>query len=46
MAIDVSREKKADSLAGRCPLESERASLESACRGESNGIGFEASACL
>jgi len=46
MAIEVSRVKKADTSAGRCPPESGRVSLESARRGESNGIGLEASACL
>jgi len=46
MAIEVSRVKKADTSAGRCPPESGRVSLESARRGESNGIGPEASACL
>jgi len=46
MAIEVSRMKKADTLAGRCPPESGRVSLESARRGESNGIGLEVSACL
>jgi len=46
MAIEVSRMKKADTSAGRCPPESGRVSLESARRGESNGIGLEASACL
>jgi len=38
--------KKADTLAGRCPLESGGVSLESARRGELNGIGLEASSCL
>jgi len=46
MAVDVSRERKGDSLVGRYPPESGRVSLESAHRGESNGIGPEASACL
>jgi len=46
MAIDVSREKKGDTLAGRCPPESGRVSLESARQGESNDIGLEVSACL
>jgi len=46
MAIAVSRMKKADIWEGRCPAESGRVSLESARRGESNGIGLEASACL
>jgi len=46
MAIHVCREKKADTLAGKCPPESGRASLKSAHRGESKGIGFEASAGL
>jgi len=46
MAVEVSKEKKGDTSAGRCPAESGRVSLESARRGESNGIGPEASACL
>jgi len=46
MAIDVSREKKGDTSEGRCPPELGRVSLESARRGESNGIGLEAFACL
>jgi len=46
MAIEVSSMKKADSLAGRCPLELGGVSLESARRGGSNGIGLEASAWL
>jgi len=46
MAIDVSSMKEADTSAGRCLLESGGVSLESARRGESNGIGLEASACL
>jgi len=46
MAIEVSRMKKADTSAGRGPPESGRVSLESARRGESNGIGLEVSACL
>jgi len=46
MAIEVSRMEKADTAAGRCPPESGRVPLESARRGESNGIGLEASACL
>jgi len=46
MAIEVSSMKKADTLAGRCPLESGGVSLESARRGELNAIGLEASACL
>jgi len=46
MAIEVSRMKMADTSAGRCPPESGRVSLESARRGESNGRGLEASACL
>jgi len=40
MAIEVSRMKKADISAGRCPPESGRVSLESARGGESNGIGL------
>jgi len=46
MAIEVSRVKKADTSAGRCPPESGRASLMSARRGESNAISLEVSACL
>jgi len=46
MAEEVSREKNGDTSAGRCPPESGRASLESAHRGESNGIGPKASTCL
>jgi len=46
MAIEVSRMEMVDTSAGRCPPESGRVSLESARRGESNGIGLEASACL
>jgi len=46
MAVEISREKKGDTSGGRCPPESGRASLESARRGESNGIGFRASAWL
>ena len=45
-ATDVSREKKGDISAGRCPAESGSVSLKSARRGESKGIGLEASACL
>jgi len=44
--VEVSRMKRADTSGGRCPPESGRVSLQSARRGESNGIGFEASACL
>jgi len=40
MTIEVRRIKKADISAGRCPPESGRVSLESARRGESNGIGI------
>jgi len=40
MAIAVSRMKKADISEGRCLPESGTVSLESACRGESNGIGL------
>jgi len=43
MAIEVSREKKGDTSVGRCPPELGRVSLESAHRGELNGIGFEES---
>jgi len=46
MAIEVSRVKKADNSACRSLPESRRVSLESAGRGESNGIGLEASAWL
>jgi len=46
MAVAVSREKKANTSLDKCPPESGRVSLESACRGESNGIGFEESAWL
>jgi len=46
MDIDVNREKKGDTSAGRCPPESGRVSLESARRGESNGRGSEMSASL
>jgi len=46
MAIDISRERKGDTSAGRCPPESGRVSLESAREGESNGIGLEVSAWL
>jgi len=44
MAIEVSRMEMADTSAGRCPPGSGRVSLESARRGESNGISIEASA--
>jgi len=43
MAIEVSSKNNADTSAGRCPRESGRVSLESARRGESNGIRLEAS---
>jgi len=46
IAIDVSREKKGDTAVGRCLPESGRVLLESARRGESNGIGLEASTWL
>jgi len=46
MAKEVSRVKKADTSAGRCPPELGKVSLESARRGESNGIGLEVSAWL
>jgi len=46
MAIAVSRMKKADISAGRCPAESGRVPLGSARRGESNAIGFKVSAWL
>jgi len=46
MAIEVSMMKKADTAAGRCPSESGKISLQSAGRGESNGIGLEVSPWL
>jgi len=46
MAIEVSRMEMADTSAGRFPPGSGRLTLESARRGESNGIDLEASACL
>jgi len=46
MAIAISRMKKVDISAGRCPAESGRVPLGSTRRGESNGIGFEAAAWL
>jgi len=46
MAIEVSSMKKADNLASGCVLELGGISLESARRGESNGIGLEPSAWL
>jgi len=46
MAVEVRRENQGDTSAGRWPPESGRVSLKSARRGESNGIGPEASACL
>jgi len=46
MPIAVSRMKKADISAGRCPAGSGRVPLESARGGESNSIGPEVSACL
>jgi len=46
MAIEVSREQNGHTSPGRCLLESERASLESACRGELNCIGIKASTWL
>ena len=46
MAIAVSSMKDAVIPEGRCPAELGRVSLESARRGELNGIGLEASACL
>jgi len=46
MAIEVSRKENADTSPGRCPPESGMVSLESARRGELNGIGVEASAWL
>jgi len=44
MAIEVSRMKEADISRGRCLPELGRVSLGSTRRGESNGIGLEASA--
>jgi len=38
--------EKADTLAGRCLPGSGRVSLESARRGELNGVGLDVSACL
>jgi len=46
MAIDVSRERKGDTSAGRYPPESERVSLEPPQGVELNDIGLEASVCL
>jgi len=46
MALEVSREKNRDTSAGRCPPELGKVSLESARRGEFNGIGYEVSAGL
>jgi len=46
MAIEVSRKEKADISAGRCVPESGRVSLESARRGELNGVGLEMSRYL
>jgi len=46
MATEVSRVKKADTSAGRCPPESGSVLLDYARRGESNGIGLEESAWL
>jgi len=46
ISIEVSRMKKADSPGGRCPPESGNVSLESARRGEWNGIGLELSTGL
>jgi len=46
MAIEVSREKKADTSPGTCLPESRRVSLESVQPGELNGIGFEESTWL
>jgi len=46
MAIEVSRGKKGDTSAGRCPPESGRVPLESTRQGESNRTGFEASVWL
>jgi len=46
MALEVSLKEKVDISAGRCAPESGRVSLESARRGELNGIGLQLSACL
>jgi len=46
MTIDVSRERKRDTGVSRYQPEPGRVSLESAQRGELNGIGCEASACI
>jgi len=46
MALEVSREKKGDTAAGRCLPELGKVSLESARRGGFNGIGLEESARL
>jgi len=46
MGIDVSREKKGDTSVGRYPPELGRSSLESARRGELNGIDLKASTWL
>ena len=46
MAIEVSREKEADTLMGRYLVRLGRVTLESAWRGELNGIGFDVSVCL
>jgi len=46
MAIEVSRQKKGDVSAGRCPPESGRVTLESSRRGELNDIGLKVSASL
>jgi len=45
MAVEVSREKEADTSRGGCPPESGRVSLESARQGELNGIVLEMSVC-
>jgi len=46
MAVEDSREKEGDNSVGRCLPESGTVSLESARRGDSNGIGPEVSALL
>ena len=46
MTIEGSREKKGDTSPGRGPPGSGKVSLESARPGESDGIGFGASAWL
>jgi len=45
MAIEISRQKRAETAAGRCPLESGRASLESACLELLNSANLDGRAC-